>query len=68
MAELSEEEKENREDYKAEEDQTACPFDISIARDDMAASNEKGLVYYAVVVHFANGDSAVSDTFTMYGF
>lgn len=68
MAELSEAEKETREDYKAEEDQTACPFDINTARDDMAASNEKGLVYYAVVVHFANGDSAVSDTFTMYGF
>lgn len=44
------------------------PFSKTVADQDMANSKEKGFIYYVVVVHFANGSSAVSDTFTMYGF
>ena len=43
-------------------------FDYTVARDDMENSDEKGLVYYVAVVHFADGSSAVSDTYNMYGF
>lgn len=44
------------------------PFDYTVAQQDMIDSKEKGLIYYAAVVHFANGTSAVSDTYMMYGF
>ena len=54
--------------YDEYKDPSKHPFDINVARQDMAASNEKGDVYYVAVVHFADGSSAVSDTFTMFGF
>ena len=45
-----------------------CDFDQSVAADDVSKAREKGQVYYAAVVHFAKGESAVSDVYTMYGF
>jgi hypothetical protein len=33
----------------------------------MFNSNEKGLVYYVAVVHFADGSMALSKTYTMQG-
>ena len=36
--------------------------------DSTTKAREQGLVYYAAVVHFAKGESAVSDVYTMYGF
>ena len=44
------------------------PFDYTVAQQDMIDSKEKGQIYYAAVVHFANGTTAVSDTYMMYGF
>ena len=44
------------------------PFDCNLAQQDMEKSNEKGLVYYVAVVHFADGSSAVSETYPYYGF
>ncbi|MBO4639375.1 MAG: hypothetical protein J5710_06430 [Treponema sp.] len=44
------------------------PFSKEVAQQDMASSKEKGFVYYVAVVHFADGSSAVSDTYTMYGY
>ena len=44
------------------------PFDFNVAQQDMSESQEKGFVYYVAVVHFADGSSAVSDTYTMYGY
>lgn len=45
-----------------------CDFNQSVAAEDVSKAREKGLVYYAAVVHFAKGESAVSDVYTMYGF
>ncbi|MBR6296561.1 MAG: hypothetical protein IKR40_08820 [Treponema sp.] len=42
-------------------------FNESVAADDMFNSNEKGLVYYVAVVHFADGSMAISKTYTMQG-
>ncbi len=42
-------------------------FNESVAADDMFNSNEKGLVYYVAVVHFADGSMALSKTYTMQG-
>ena len=46
----------------------SCDFNQSVAAEDVSKAREKGLVYYAAVVHFAKGESAVSDVYTMYGF
>ena len=43
-------------------------FNQSVAADDVSKAREKGLIYYAVVAHFALGESAVSNVFTMQGF
>ena len=43
-------------------------FNQSVAADDVSQAREKGLIYYAVVAHFALGESAVSNVFTMQGF
>ena len=43
-------------------------FDSSVAADDMYNSHEKGLVYYVAVVHFADGQTAMSNVYTMQGF
>ena len=43
-------------------------FNKSVADIDIINSREKGLIYYAVVAHFALGESAVSNVFTMQGF
>lgn len=48
--------------------QVNCDFNQSVAAEDVSKAREKGLVYYAAVVHFAKGESAVSDVYTMYGF
>lgn len=45
-----------------------CNFNQSVAAEDVSKAREKGQVYYAAVVHFAKGESAVSDVYTMYGF
>lgn len=45
-----------------------CDFDQNVAAEDVSKAREQGLVYYAAVVHFAKGESAVSDVYTMYGF
>lgn len=42
-------------------------FDWTVAQQDMIESDEIGDVYYAAVVHFADGSSAVSETYTMNG-
>ena len=41
-------------------------FDSTTAADDMYNSDEKGYMYYVAVVHFANGESAVSDVYSTY--
>ena len=41
-------------------------FDSTVAADDMYNSDEKGFMYYVAVVHFANGESAVSDVYSTY--
>lgn len=46
----------------------SCDFNQSVAAEDVSKAREQGLVYYAAVVHFAKGESAVSDVYTMYGF
>ena len=46
----------------------SCDFNQSVAAEDVSKAREHGLVYYAAVVHFAKGESAVSDVYTMYGF
>ncbi len=46
----------------------SCDFNQSVAAEDVSKAREKGQVYYAAVVHFAKGESAVSDVYTMYGF
>ncbi len=45
-----------------------CDFDQNVAAEDVSKAREKGLVYYAAVVHFAKGESAVSEVYTMLGF
>ena len=44
------------------------PFTANTAFTDMMESNLKGFLYYAAVVHFADGSSAVSDVQTIYCF
>lgn len=55
-------------EYKTNHDWYETFFDDTVAQQDMALSNEKGFVYYAAVVHFADGSTAVSDTYTMNGY
>ncbi len=45
-----------------------CDFNQNVAAEDVSKAREHGLVYYAAVAHFAKGESAVSDVYTMYGF
>lgn len=57
--------------YDQRDDNTrsiSCDFNQSVAAEDVSKAREKGQVYYAAVVHFAKGESAVSDVYTMYGF
>ena len=54
--------------YNRDLDDYKNVFDWTVAQQDMASANEKGHVYYVAVVHFADGSTAVSDTYTMYGF
>ena len=42
-------------------------FNETVAADDMFNSNEKGFLYYVAVVHFADGNMAISKTYTMQG-
>ena len=49
-------------------DNTLHPFDYNTATADIADSHEKGLIYYVAIAHFADGSSAISDVYTMYGF
>ena len=54
--------------YNEDYDNTLHPFDYNTATADIADSHEKGLIYYVAIAHFADGSSAISDVYTMYGF
>ena len=47
--------------YHQEFDPTVHPFNFSVALQDLFDSSEKGQLYYAAVVHFADNSYAVSD-------
>lgn len=47
--------------YHQEFDPTIHPFNFSVALQDLFDSSEKGQLYYAAVVHFADNSYAVSD-------
>lgn len=47
--------------YHQEFDPTVHPFNFSVALQDLFDSSEKGRLYYAAVVHFADNSYAVSD-------
>ena len=58
---------ERADDYYRDLDWYNDVFDWTVAQQDMIESDEIGDVYYAAVVHFADGSSAVSETYSMNG-
>ena len=54
--------------YNPAYDQNENPFSFSVATEDIKASDQKGNLYYACVVHFADGNSAISDVKNIYKF
>lgn len=49
-------------------DDSDTRFNDNTAMNDMAQAHEKGLVYYAAIVHFADNSSAISNVYTMQGY
>ena len=55
-------------DYKPQFDPIKNPFSFNMALDDLYNSEETGFMYYTCVVHFANGETVISDVKTAYCF
>ena len=51
--------------YYFKGDTGAIPFKDNDVRDDMLNSDEEGLVYYVMVVHFANNSSEISNVYKL---
>ena len=49
--------------YYFKGDSTGIPFKDNDVRDDMLNSDEQGLIYYVMVVHFANNTSEISNVY-----
>lgn len=52
--------------YNPQFDPAANPFSFNMALDDLYNSEETGFMYYACVVHFANGETAISNVKTAF--
>ena len=51
--------------YYFKGDSSVIPFKDNDVREDMLKSDEEGLVYYVMVVHFANNTSEISNVYKL---
>ena len=49
--------------YYFKGDSNGIPFKDNDVREDMLKSDEEGLIYYVMVVHFANNTSEISNVY-----